>query len=83
MDDPQSNLSMLEYFRGHSRSLKSHFEVTSGFIKDAPMEMKFDMNDPQDNLTIYNGSTKVIKGSLLGIKSQNRSNFKQLTQTSG
>ena len=32
--------------RGHSRPLRGHYEVTSGFIKDSPMEMKFDMNDP-------------------------------------
>ena len=43
---------MLKYFRGHSRSLRGHYEATSGLIKDAPMELKFDMNDPKDNLNI-------------------------------
>ena len=45
--------------------------VTSGFTKDAPMEFKFDMNDPYDNLNVYKifyGSTKTIKGSLWGHK---------------
>ena len=37
---------MLKYFRGHSRSLTGHYAVTSGLIKNAPFELKFDMNDP-------------------------------------
>ena len=40
------------YFRGHSRSLRGHYEVTSGLIKHAPFELKFDVNDPYNNLNI-------------------------------
>ena len=29
----------LKYFTGHSKSLWGHYEVTSGFIKHAPMEL--------------------------------------------
>ena len=46
MDDSYGILSKLKYFRGHSRSLRGHYEVTFGLIKDAPMEFKLDMNDP-------------------------------------
>ena len=34
-------------YRGHSRSFRGHYEVTSSLIKNAPIELKFDMNDPQ------------------------------------
>ena len=37
---------MLKYFQGHLRSLRGHYEVTSGLVKHAPMELKFDVNDP-------------------------------------
>ena len=43
---------MLKYFTGHSRSLRGHYEVTSGLIKNAPIELKFDLNDPQVNLSM-------------------------------
>ena len=49
----------------HSMSLRGHYEVTSGLIKDAPMELKF-VNDPYDNLNIqkiFYRLTKVIMGS--------------------
>ena len=38
MDDPKGILSMLKYFLGHSRSLRGHYEVTSGFINYAIYE---------------------------------------------
>ena len=53
MDDPKGILSMLKYFWDHSRSLTGLYEVTSGFIDYAPMELKLDMNDPYDNQNIY------------------------------
>ena len=43
---------MLKIFRGHSRSLRGHYEVTSGLIKNAPIELKFDVNDPQVDLSM-------------------------------
>ena len=46
LNDLQVNLNMLKYFTGYSKSLWGHYEVTSGFIKHAPMELKFEMNDP-------------------------------------
>ena len=39
-------------YRGHSRSLRGHYEVTSGLIENAPIELKFDMNDPKVNLNL-------------------------------
>ena len=45
MNDLHVNLNMLN-LTGHSKSLWGHYEVTSGFIKHAPMELKFDMTDP-------------------------------------
>ena len=32
-------------------SLRGHYEVTSGLIQNAPIELKFDMNDPFGILT--------------------------------
>ena len=43
MNDPQVDLSMLKYLRRHSMSLRGHYEVTSGLIQNAPIELKFDM----------------------------------------
>ena len=37
---------MVKYFEGHSRSLRGHYDVTSGLIQNASIELKFDMNDP-------------------------------------
>ena len=57
---------MLIYFGRHSRSLRGHYDATSGLIQNASMELKFDMNDPKDNVNIQRkrikGSSKVIKG---------------------
>ena len=52
MDDPYGIIIMLKYFRGHSRSLRGHYEVTSGLTKNAPIELKFDVNDPQVDLSM-------------------------------
>ena len=43
---------MLKYFKSHSRSLRGHYEVTSGLIKNTPFQLKFDMNDPQVDLSM-------------------------------
>ena len=56
MNDPQIDLSMLKYLRRHSMSLRGHYEVTSGLIQNAPIELKFDMNDPFGILHIQNYS---------------------------
>ena len=48
-DDPLDILSMFKIF---SRSLRGHYEVTSGLIKYAPIKLKFDVNDPFNNLNI-------------------------------
>ena len=32
--------------------MRGHYEVTSGLIQNAPIELKFDMNDPEVNLNI-------------------------------
>ena len=42
MNDPYINLNGLKYFRGHLRSLRGHYKVTSGSIQNAPIELKFD-----------------------------------------
>ena len=33
-------------------SLRGHYEVTSGLIQNAHIELKFDMNDPEVNLNM-------------------------------
>ena len=37
-------------------SLRGHYEVSSGLIQNAPIELKFDMNDPFGILHIQNYS---------------------------
>ena len=37
-------------------SLRGHYEVTSGLIQNAPIELKFDMNEPLSILHIQNYS---------------------------
>ena len=68
MNDPQVDLSMLKYLRRHSVSLRGHYEVTSGLIQNAPIELKFDMNDPFGILHIQNyarGQSQTVMRSLL------------------
>ena len=43
---------MLKILIGHSRSLRGYYEVTSGLIQTAPIELKFDMNNPEVNLNV-------------------------------
>ena len=43
---------MLNYLRRHSMSLRGHYEVTSGLIRNVYIELKFDMNDPEVNLNM-------------------------------
>ena len=43
---------MLKYLKRHSMSLRGHYEVTYGLIQNAPIELKFDMNDPEVNLNL-------------------------------
>ena len=43
-------------------SLKGHYEVTSGLIQNAPIELKFDMNDPEVNLNILRKYPGLIHG---------------------
>ena len=45
VDDPEGIFSMLKIFSTSFKSLKGHYEVTSGLKKQAPMGLKFDMND--------------------------------------
>ena len=40
---------MLKYLKRHSVSLKGHYEVTSGLIQNANIELKFDMNNLEVN----------------------------------
>ena len=56
MNDPQVDLSMLRYLKRHSMSLRGHYEVTSGLIQNAPIQLKFDMNDTFGILHILNYS---------------------------
>ena len=59
--------NIFEVIQGHSRSLRGYYEATSGLMKHFPMELKFDMNDPYDNLNIYqicSGSSNVIREKL-------------------
>ena len=37
---------MLKYLKRHSISLRGHYEVTSGLIQNAHIEVKFDINNP-------------------------------------
>ena len=65
---------MLKYLRRHSMSLRGHYEVTSGFIQNAHIELKFDMNDPEVNLNMlkwFQISFNVINGSWGYFRSDN------------
>ena len=42
---------MLKIFYRSFKVIKG-YEVTSGLIKNAPIELKFDLNDPQVNLSM-------------------------------
>ena len=59
-------------FEIHLRSLRGHKGVKGQIYKDAPIELKFQYNDPCDILSILNGfwnSFEVIKGSQRGQRS--------------
>ena len=43
---------MLKYLQRFSILLRGHYEITSGLTQNAPIELKFDMNDPEVNLSI-------------------------------
>ena len=61
-------------FKIHLRSLRGHKGVKGQIYKDAPIELKFQYNDPYDILSIlkiFCNSFEVIKGSQSG----QRSNF--------
>ena len=61
-------------FEIHLRSLRGHKGVKGQIYKDAPIELKFQYNDPYDILSIlkiFFNSFEVIKGSQSG----QRSNF--------
>ena len=53
MNDPQVDLSMIKYLRRHSKSLRGHYEVTSSLMQNAPIKLKFDMNDPELEVNLY------------------------------
>ena len=66
MNDPQVNLNIPKIYWGHSRSLRVHFEVTSSLIQNAPIKLKFDINNPYvilHMLKLFERSFKVKKGS--------------------
>ena len=46
MNDPEVNLNILKISLVNSRSLMCHYEVNSGLIQNAPIELTFDMNNP-------------------------------------
>ena len=63
-------------FEIHLRSLRGHKGVKGQIYKDAPIELKFQYNDPYDILRILKiicNSFEVIKGSQSG----QRSNFQK------
>ena len=63
-------------FEIHLRSLRGHKGVKGQIYKDAPIELKFQYNDPYDILSIlkiFCNSFEVIKGSQSG----QRSNFQK------
>ena len=63
-------------FEIHLRSLRCHKGVKGQIYKDAPIELKFQYNDPYDILSIlkiFCNSFEVIKGSQSG----QRSNFQK------
>ena len=63
-------------FEIHLRSLRGHKGVKGQIYKDAPIELKFQYNDPYDILSIlkiFCNSFEVIKGSQRG----QRSNFQK------
>ena len=63
-------------FEIHLRSLRGHKGVKGQIDKDAPIELKFQYNDPYDILSvlkIFCNSFEVIKGSQSG----QRSNFQK------
>ena len=41
---------MFKYLKRHSILLRGHYEVTSGLIQNAQIELKFDMINPELNL---------------------------------
>ena len=43
---------MFKILIGHSRSLRVHYEITSSLIQNAPIKLKFDMNDPEVSLNV-------------------------------
>ena len=56
-------------FEIHLRSLRGHKGVKGQIYKDAPIELKFQYNDPYDILSIlkiFCNSFEVIKGSQSG-----------------
>ena len=56
---------MFKYFKGHSGSSKGHYEITSGLIQNAGIELKFDMNDPEVHLNMLKylrGHSKSLRG---------------------
>ena len=46
MNDPLVDLKMLKYLKRHPILLRGHYEVTSGLIQNAHIELKFDKNNP-------------------------------------
>ena len=46
MNDPEVNLNILKIPRVNSRSLRGHYEVNSGLIQNAPIELIFYINNP-------------------------------------
>ena len=67
-------------FEIHLRSLRGHKGVKGQIYKDAPIELKFQYNDPYDILSIlkyFFYSFEVIKGSQSG----QRSNFQNFYKT--
>ena len=68
-------------FEIHLRSLRGHKGVKGQIYKDAPIELKFQYNDPYDILSIlkiFCNSFEVIKGSQSG----QRSNFQKCSDWS-
>ena len=45
---------MFKYLKRHSISLRGHYEVTSGLMQNAHIELKFDMINPEVNLNRLN-----------------------------
>ena len=62
-------------FEIHLRSLRGHKGVKGQIYKDAPIELKFQYNDPYDILSIlkiFCNSFEVFKGSQSGQRSKSQ-----------